>query len=192
VEFLGFVDSGMMGTDTNGAPGSFWSADIDEAAARLAAILREEQAHVLTVYDAHGTYGHPDHIQVHRVGVRAGELAATPLVYEATINRDHVVALMRERSSELPEGVDPPEPGDFSEFGTPAAEITTRIDVRAFLEQKRAAMAAHASQIAESSFFLAMPPDAFTVTFGDEWFVRRGAPPDTPASDDLFAPLVIS
>ena len=84
VEFLGYVDSGMVDTDTNGASGSFWSADVEEAAERLAAILREEDAEVLTCYDRIGGYGHPDHIQVHRVGRRAGELAGTPRVYEAT------------------------------------------------------------------------------------------------------------
>ena len=68
----------MAGEPTNDAPGAFAAAPVDEAAERLAAILREEDAEVLTVYDENGNYGHPDHIQVHRVGVRAGELAGTP------------------------------------------------------------------------------------------------------------------
>src|SRR5579859_6666576 len=67
VEFLGYHDSGMAGTPTNDAPGSFWSADPDEAARRLAAILEEEHADVLVTYDERGIYDHPDHIQVHRV-----------------------------------------------------------------------------------------------------------------------------
>jgi LmbE family N-acetylglucosaminyl deacetylase len=92
VAFLDYVDSGMVGTPTNDEPGSFWSSDVEEAAQRLASVLREEQADVLTVYDAHGGYGHPDHIQVHRVGVRAAELAGTARVYEATMNRDHLKA----------------------------------------------------------------------------------------------------
>src|SRR5947209_9187229 len=91
VEFLGYVDSGMMGTPENDAPGSFWQADIEEAAGKLAAILREEKADVLTTYDDHGTYGHPDHIQVHRVGVRAGDQAGTPRVFEATANREEIL-----------------------------------------------------------------------------------------------------
>ena len=62
VEFLGYVDSGMMGTPENDLPGSFWSADVEEAAQRLAQILREENADILTIYDPDGTYGHPDHI----------------------------------------------------------------------------------------------------------------------------------
>jgi LmbE family N-acetylglucosaminyl deacetylase len=180
VAFLGYVDSGMMGTPENEVPGSFWQADLDDAAGRLAAILTEERADVLTIYDANGTYGHPDHIQVHRVGVRAAALAGTERVYEATANRDHMAELMSQ-AEKL--GIDTSEieneEFDFDDFGTPGAQITTRVDVGAFLEQKRAAMAAHASQIAETSFFLAMPAEAFTATWGLEWFIRRGAPAGT-------------
>jgi LmbE family N-acetylglucosaminyl deacetylase len=179
VEFLGYLDSGMMGEPTNDAPESFWSADVDEAAARLARILREESADALTIYDDHGAYGHPDHIQVHRVGVRAAELAETPVVFESTPNRDHIARLLRDRSAELPQGVDVPDAAEMENFGTPETEITTTVDVREFVDQKRAAMAAHASQIGESSFFLALAPDAFREAFGFEWFIRRGAPPGT-------------
>src|SRR5580704_9601210 len=80
-EFLDYGDSGMDGEDSNNDPGSFWQADVGEAAERLAAILRTEQPDVLTAYDEHGNYGHPDHIQVHRVGLRAGELAGVPHVF---------------------------------------------------------------------------------------------------------------
>src|SRR3954447_11564973 len=155
-EFLGYVDSGMMGTPENDAPESFWQADVDEAAARLASILREEQADVLTIYDDHGGYGHPDHIQVHRVGVRAAELAGTPEVFEATMNRD---AMMRNMGSAHEAGVNLPADIEFepSEFGTPEALITTAVDVHDLLPVKREAMAAHASQISETSWFLAMP-----------------------------------
>lgn len=183
VEFLGYTDSGMMGEPTNDEPGSFWSADLDEAAERLATILREERADVLTVYDEHGQYGHPDHLQVHRVGVRAADLAATPVVLEATINRDHVMRLLRERSGELPADVEVPEAAEFDGVGTPEAGITTTVDVRDFIDQKHASMAAHASQIGQSSFFLALPPDAFREAFGFEWFIRRGAAPGTREAD---------
>ena len=77
VEWLGYTDSGMMGTPENDLDGSFWTADVEEAAERLATILRDEEADVLTIYDSDGNYGHPDHIQVHRVGLRAAELAGT-------------------------------------------------------------------------------------------------------------------
>src|SRR5262245_49934438 len=80
VELLGYIDSGMMGEPTNDVEGTFWTADVDEAAGRLAAILEDEHADVLTVYDEIGGYGHPDHIQVHRVGHRAGEQAGVPVL----------------------------------------------------------------------------------------------------------------
>ena len=188
-EFLGYIDSGMMGTPENEAAGSFWQADIDEAAARLAAILKEEAADVLTIYDENGNYGHPDHIQVHRVGARAAEMAGTQKVYEATIDRDEIKALMRRGRelglSDLPdtEGVD-----EFT-MGMPGELITTRVDVRPFLDRKRAAMEAHASQISETSFFLAMPPEAFEAVWGTECYILRGAPPAT-AETDLLAGLV--
>src|SRR5437016_10244296 len=76
-EFLGYRDSGMMGTAENDAPESFWQADVEEAGRRLAAILDDEHADVLTIYDENGVYGHPDHIQIYRVGLRGAELAGT-------------------------------------------------------------------------------------------------------------------
>ena len=179
IEFLGYNDSGMAGEPTNTAPGAFAGAAVDEAAERLAAILREEDAEVLTVYDENGNYGHPDHIQVHHVGVRAGELAGTPRVYEATLNRDHVVALMRARIEEMGELEGAPDPEDFT-MGMPASAITTTVDVGDFVAQKRAAMQAHASQIPEESFFLQLPPDAFREAFGYEWFIRHGPRPRQP------------
>jgi len=181
VVFLGYVDSGMIGTPDNDTPGSFWSADVDEAGERLAKILREERADVLTVYDDNGGYGHPDHIQVHRVGVRAAELAGTPRVYEATINADAIKRMITAHADELvasevemPNGVEDP---DDIKVGVPEALITTTVDVSTVADRKRAAIAAHASQVAESSFFLALSPDLFREAFGTEWFIRRGAPP---------------
>ena len=187
VEFLGYRDSGTSVTPPVHDPGSFWAADVSEAAARLAAILTEERADVLTVYDDHGGYGHPDHIQVHRVGHRAAELAATAQVFEATMNRDHIRRLMAQALDLLDDATERPEM-DIDEFGTPEASITTRLDVRDFTDAKRAAMAAHASQIGENSFFLQMPPDAFREAFGWEWFMRRGASPGISESS-LFEHL---
>ncbi len=183
VEFLGYVDSGMMGTPENDLPESFWQADVEEAAARLAAILTEEKADVLTVYDENGAYGHPDHIQVHRVGVRAAELAGTPRVFEATMNRDHirrVIEFAVSSGQELPGDVDP-----NVDIGVAEALITTTVDVRPFLDRKKASMRAHASQIAEDSWFLKLPDDAFEASFGTEWFIRPDAPPGT-REDWLF------
>jgi LmbE family N-acetylglucosaminyl deacetylase len=189
VEFLGYTDSGMMGTPENELPGSFWTAPLDEAAERLATILREESADILTIYDSDGGYGHPDHIQVHRVGLRAAELAGTARVFEGTMNRDHirgVIAEAVEAGAIPPEDV--PDVTEESTFGRPDAVITTRVDVRDHLAAKRASMAAHASQISETSFFLTLPEDAFASSFGWEWFIRHGVDPDH-REDDLFAGL---
>jgi LmbE family N-acetylglucosaminyl deacetylase len=179
VEFLGYTDSGMMGEPTNDAPGTFWTADVEEAAAKLAAILREENADVLTVYDDHGGYGHPDHIQVHRVGMRAAELAGTEKVYQATINRDHALAGMRDFAERA--GIEVPEMSP--DFGTPETEITCAVDVTAYAEHKRKAMRAHASQISEQSFFLALPDEQFRSAFGTEWFIRAGQGPGITERD---------
>jgi LmbE family N-acetylglucosaminyl deacetylase len=187
VEFLGYVDSGMDGTPENDAPESFWQADVDEAARRLAAILEEEKADVVTAYDERGVYGHPDHVQVHRVGVRAAELAGTKKVYENTYDSDYFDELMKQAADFGMEGEGPDAEPGFT-LGVPAARITTRVDVRPFLDVKRKAMAAHASQISETSFFLAMPPEAFEAAWGTEWYMLRGAPPGT-SETDLFAGL---
>ena len=178
VEFLGYEDSGMTGWKQNTNAGSFMNAPIDEAAERLATILREENASTLTTYDWHGGYGHPDHIQVHHVGRRAGELAATPYVYEATMNRSAMLQFF-ESLKEM--GIEPgfdPESGtdDGNPVGTLEHELTTAVDVTAFLTQKKASMAAHRSQISDTSFFLQMPEEAYTSAFGTEWF-RRSSPP---------------
>ena len=181
IEFLGYADSGMVGTDTNNDPACFWRAPVDEAAERLAKILREENADVLTCYDDHGVYGHPDHIQVHRVGVRAGEMAGTPKVYESTFDRDRLAELMK-LAPDLDPGNEVSLPDDF---GVTADQVTTRIDVTDYLAQKRDAMIAHASQISEQSFFLAMPAPAFAISFGTEDYILHGADKKT-AETDLF------
>jgi LmbE family N-acetylglucosaminyl deacetylase len=181
VEFLGYVDSGMMGTPTNDAPGSFWTTPVEEAAGKLAAILAEENADVLTCYDDYGNYGHPDHIQVHRVGMRAAELAGTPKVFQSTVSREHMqrgMAAFAEQS-----GTPLPDSDQTVELGKPEAEITAAVDVTAYLDYKRRAMRAHASQISEQSFFLALPDDAFRYAFGTEWFIRPGQGPGITETD---------
>jgi LmbE family N-acetylglucosaminyl deacetylase len=179
-ENLGYRDSGMAGEETNRDPRCFWQANLEEAAKQLASVLTSEHADVVTAYDERGVYGHPDHIQVHRVGIRAAEIAGTPAVFMSTVNRDHVAAVA-ESSRELFAG----EVGtdleqrrqQLEELGVSESRITTAVDVESFLDVKRGAMAAHASQISETSFFLAVPPEAFAMVWGTEWYIRLGAPP---------------
>jgi LmbE family N-acetylglucosaminyl deacetylase len=188
VEFLGYLDSGMAGEPTNDAAGCFAIASVEEAADRLARILVEERADVLTVYDENGAYGHPDHIQVHRVGIRAAELAGTPTVLESTLNREHFMRLMAANPDAMDDVPEEERPTGVEELGVPESEITTFVDVREYVEKKRAAMAAHASQIGPESFFLMMPFEFFRESFGYEWYIRRGAAPGT-RDDDVFAAL---
>jgi LmbE family N-acetylglucosaminyl deacetylase len=181
VEFLGYVDSGMMGTPENEGDRSFWGADVEEAAGRLAEILRRESADVLTVYDELGNYGHPDHIQVHRVGHLAAQLAGVSRVFEGTINRDHLRRGFAEMAEQGEIGEDAPKPEEIETLGMPEAVITHAVDVRPYIERKRASMRAHASQIGETSFFLAMPDEAFVEAFGTEWYILAGHP--TPVTE---------
>jgi len=187
VEFLPYHDSGMAGEPTNDEPDAFAAADVEEAAGHLAALLREEHADLLTVYDERGGYGHPDHIQVHVVGRRAAALAGTPRVYAATTSKEHFLSLGERLADQVPADMERPDPEEL-DLGVPEARITTTVDVTAALDRKRAAMAAHPSQIADESFFLAMPPDAFSLVFGTEWFIRLDHTPPGPETWILDEP----
>ncbi|CDZ87838.1 PIG-L family deacetylase [Rhodococcus ruber] len=170
---LGYADSGMAGTPRNSDPAAFCNVDVEAAAARFAAVLEEESADVVTIYDPNGGYGHPDHVQVHRVGARAQELTAHPSVYEAAMNRDHIRRLLAAAPEVSPDATPP----DLDTFGLPETEITTTIDVSATIPAKRAAMLAHASQVGDFGPMLAMTPEQLASAFGLEWFRRRGAEP---------------
>ncbi len=169
VVWFGRADSGMTGWDQNSHPSAFMQMPVEAGGERLAEILRHENADVLVVYDWHGNYGHPDHIQVHRVGHRAAELAGTPRVFEATMNRDafrRMVSMMPD-----PDGFDPDGPADDGNpIGMAEHEITHFIDVSAYLELKKASLRSHASQISDASFFMQMPDEVFAMAFGTEWF----------------------
>ena len=167
---MGYADSGMAGTADNDHPDAFANADVEQVAGELAAVLRAEACQVLTIYDPNGNYGHPDHIQVHRVGVRAAELAGVPHVYEATANRDHFRTMMSLNPRFSAESAP-----DVDTFGLPAEELTTAVDVSAAIAAKRAAMVVYASQIGDFGPFLELPDEAITAAFGTEWFRKRNA-----------------
>ena len=200
VVWLGYTDSGMTGWDQNGHPESFHRADPDEAGARLAEVLRAESADVLTIYDWHGNYGHPDHVAVHRVGLAAARLVPDVRVLEATMNRDAFVRMIEAaRASGMPIGnpdgehaaadvdFDPTGPADDGNpMGMPEAELTLSVDVSGYLDVKREAMRCHRSQIEDTSFFLQMPDDVFAQSFGTEWFIEHDAQP--PVRDGWLFP----
>jgi LmbE family N-acetylglucosaminyl deacetylase len=173
VVWLGYADSGMSGWDQNAHEESFVQAQVEEAAMLLAEVLREEQADVVTGYDWHGGYGHPDHVKVHAVAKRAVELTRTPRYLEVTMNRD---ALRRSYEAAVAAGVsdstwNPDLPmDDGNPLGTPEAELHWAVDVTAWIGVKREALAAHASQASDAGAMLAMPEEAFAAMFGWEFF----------------------
>ncbi len=175
---LDYADSGMAGTAENKNPVAFTNIPVDDVAQRLAAILTEENADVVTFYDSNGGYGHPDHIAVHHVGRRAAEIAGTPHAFESVVNRDHMRQLMQANPqwSEEASGL------DIETFGVPADQISVEIDVTDVIEAKRAAMVAHASQIGDFGPFLQMPAEQLRMAFGIESFRRADGVVDTMRS----------
>lgn len=190
---FGFRDSGWSRSSAPGS-GTFSSLPATEATARLAELLLEEQADALTVYDPAGGYGHPDHKQVHTVGLRAAHLAGTPLVLEATIDRTLIRRLIR--LIEAVPGILPDvHAADFATAYTAREYLTHRIDVRAYAEAKRRSFEAHASQATSDddartlALLLKLPPWLFRQALGHEWFVEHGRSPGGRLCDDLFASL---
>lgn len=173
VVWLGYADSGMADAPTRG-PNRFVDVPLDEAACALAAVLDEEDCDVLTGYDSRGGYGHPDHVQAHRVARAARELAVRrPRLLEATVDRTwllRLVALARPLERLLP-GITLPGTDIFCE----PDRISLRVDVRDQLPAKRAALRAHASQagggIRTVALLLALPRPLAERAMGTEYFL---------------------
>ncbi|MFG3224593.1 PIG-L family deacetylase [Kitasatospora sp. NPDC048194] len=195
LEMLDYADSGMMGWATNDAPGSFWRTPVEEGAARLAELIRHYRPDVVVTYDENGFYGHPDHIQAHRITMAALAMTGTtPKVYWTTAPRSAMQRfgeVMREFGAdwEAPEDGDASQSDAMPEIGLPDEEVTTWVDTTAFGGQKYDALAAHASQ-GENIFFLRMGKERFTELMGVETFVRVQDTTGAPVPEnDLFAGL---
>jgi N-acetyl-1-D-myo-inositol-2-amino-2-deoxy-alpha-D-glucopyranoside deacetylase len=196
-------DSGMMGQPSNDDPRCFWQADLDEAARELLSVIREVQPQVLVTYDDNGFYGHPDHIQAHRVAWRAFELAdgLVTKFYATAMPRSVLAAgieAMRGREEGSPAGGGTDftrvQSVDDLPFGVPDEAVTTEIDATAYLDQKIAAMRAHATQIAVDSQFFAFSDNVGQRAFGREYYTLvtgprgRGSGPEGRETD-LFAAI---
>jgi N-acetyl-1-D-myo-inositol-2-amino-2-deoxy-alpha-D-glucopyranoside deacetylase len=195
-------DSGMMGEPPNEAPESFWQADLDDAVGELVRVIREVRPQVLVSYDANGGYGHPDHIQAHRVAIAAfdaagdasryadaGEPWSPSKFYETAIPISLLrmaFEALREMGDEAPFGVTSP---DDLPFGVSDEDITTVVDARSYLDAKVEAMRAYPTQIAVDGQFFALSNDIGQGAFGLEHYrLSRGEL--APAGDretDLFA-----
>jgi LmbE family N-acetylglucosaminyl deacetylase len=197
LENLGYPDSGMMGWPDNDAPGSFWSTPVADSSAKLAKLMERYQPQVVVTYDANGFYGHPDHIQAHRITMAAADATGIPSkVYFTAVPRSRMAEFGR-RIREL--GIDDPdggategedgESGPREEWGTPDEQVTTYIDVSGTADRKYDSLLAHASQ-SDNIFFVRMGREVFGEMMGSESFVR--AVDSTGAAvpeSDLFAGL---
>lgn len=206
--FLGgagkYRDSGMMGVPSNDRPDSFWRADLLAAATDLCEIIREVRPQVVATYDDFGGYGHPDHIQAHRVTHYAIALAESPsfrpdLGPAWSPSKVYWTAFPRSR---MVEGIKKlQEAGDDSEFANMDPDnlpfvcddelITTAIEGSAYMDAKYAALAAHKTQITADSGFFALSNNLGMEVFAIEHFrlARGTAHPSGQYEDDLFAGL---
>ena len=198
---LGYRDSGMKGWPQNDDPESFWATPVEVAAARLADILMAERPQVLMTYNAYGFYGHPDHIQAHRITLAALQMIDyEPTLYFNAIPNS-VMVLWRQRweqeerekiEADAAKGIvrepDVPDPDEEQvEMGTPDENIDARIDISEVTGAKFDALEAHLSQVADS-FWMKMGRELFMKTMITEWFVRVTNPRNLEGCvDDIFA-----
>lgn len=197
VHFLGYADGGFdpRGSgDRPTTPDAFAAQPSEEVSRRLADILVDEDADVLTIYDEVGGYGHPDHIQINRVGLRAAYEADTPLVLEATVEREtlhRALRWLRRLRWFLPT----PELPDLGASFTPRARLTHRVDVREYLPAKIRALEAHRSQtgggetVRTIALLLRLPRPLRAWALGTEWFREVGCTPSVVLFDDIFRSL---
>jgi N-acetyl-1-D-myo-inositol-2-amino-2-deoxy-alpha-D-glucopyranoside deacetylase len=199
-EFLGYRDSGMMGTESNQHDRAFWQANYMEAAGRLVRLIRNYQPEVIVIYDPFGGYGHPDHIQVHRVGLAAFfgcmDLGWFPLqegedywepakLYWTTWTRERTRLLSEYRD-------DPADPEDDeylwrTQRGFPDGLVSAVVDVRGFVDRKIKALQAHRTQIPSDWLLLRVPEERREAMYGSESFIRVFSAVDSPLPEtDLF------
>jgi len=199
--FLGgaghYRDSGMMGLKENDHPRCFWQADVDDAAKLLLPVFDEVRPQVLVTYDTNGFYGHPDHIQAHRVATRAAEMAADAgfgpaKIYWTTVSRSSVERGFEAFRNSADNPFGDAKSIDDIPFGTPDDEITACVDGRAQIARKSAAIDAHATQIPPDSWLRTVAGSQGADFLGVEYYVLvRGekGPGDGPYDweSDLFA-----
>jgi len=166
-----FRDSGMMGTEPNNRPDVFWQADIDDAAKILVEIIEEVKPHILITYDEIGGYGHPDHIQAHRVAMRASELSQWQIqkIYWNAMPKS-VLAEGITKMKELGSDFFGAESVDDLPFAKDDELVTTLINGVDYVDAKMAAMKAHETQIALDGPFFALSNNLGLQIWGDEYY----------------------
>jgi N-acetyl-1-D-myo-inositol-2-amino-2-deoxy-alpha-D-glucopyranoside deacetylase len=192
-----FRDSGMMGTEPNNRPDVFWQVDVDAAAALLVKVIEEIQPHILITYDEFGGYGHPDHIQAHRVAMRAAELSTWQIqkIYWNTMPKS-VIAQGMEKMKEIGSDFFGAESVDDIPFAKDDEFVTTLIDGGEYVDNKMNAMKAHETQIALDGPFFALSNNLGLQIWGDEYYTlvkgNKTGPFDSHGREtDLTSGLVL-
>jgi LmbE family N-acetylglucosaminyl deacetylase len=192
LEMLGYRDSGMAEWEHKDHPEAFCNVATDVVAARIAGLIETYRPQVVVTYDDESLYNHPDHLQASRVTQAALALTTVPQkFYFSALSRrnwEKIRTVMEERGMEVP-SFPTPSPEMVRRLDELEARIETTVDVHSFVALKRAALAAHASQL-EDSFFIRFPPDVFELAFGQETFIRMSDTTGAPLPEtDLFAGL---
>jgi LmbE family N-acetylglucosaminyl deacetylase len=194
LEMLGYHDSGMVDWSYKEQPDVFSQVPVAEAAARLSELFELYRPDVVISYEEGAAYDHPDHVQTARVALAAMKTAAgrgaPRKFYQTAMSMQHwerVMAALKEAGIELP--FPEPSPEWLERMVQTQERITTSVDVGPFIDRKRAAVLAHASQMDET-FFTRMPPETFGLAFGMEHFIRSHDATGAPLPEgDLFAGL---
>ena len=192
-----YRDSGMMGTEPNERGDCFWQADFDKATDQLVKVIDEVKPHILITYDEFGGYGHPDHIQAHRVAMAASEKSEWQIskIYWNVMPRS-VIQEGIDKMKELGSDFFGAESADDLPFAKDDSFVTTLIDGNSYVEQKMAAMRAHATQIAVDGPFFALSNNLGLQVWGHEYYslVRgeKSEPFDNNGREsDLFAGIAL-
>jgi len=193
-----YRDSGMMGTDANNRPDTFWKADFDQATAALVAVIDEVKPHVMITYDEFGGYGHPDHIQAHRVAMAAAERAtwSIPKIYWNVMPKS-VIQEGIEKMKALGSDFMGAESADDLPFAKDDSFVHARIDGANYVAQKMDAMRAHGTQIAVDGPFFALSNNLGLEIWSNEYYtLARGEKSDEVDSqgyeNDLFAGIPLT
>jgi N-acetyl-1-D-myo-inositol-2-amino-2-deoxy-alpha-D-glucopyranoside deacetylase len=188
-----FRDSGMMDTEPNKRPDCFWQADLNAAADLLVSIIDEVKPHILITYDEFGGYGHPDHIQAHRVAMAAAEKSQWEIkkIYWNVTPRS-VIQEGIDKMKELGSDFMGAESADDLPFCKDDSFVSAHVDGNAYVNQKMDAMRAHATQIAVDGPFFALSNNLGLQVWGNEYYTlvkgEKSAPLDALGREtDLFA-----
>jgi N-acetyl-1-D-myo-inositol-2-amino-2-deoxy-alpha-D-glucopyranoside deacetylase len=193
-----YRDSGMMGTEPNNRSDAFWNANFDEATQHLVRVIEEVKPHVLITYDEFGGYGHPDHIQAHRIAMSAAEKASWNIekIYWNVMPKSVIqegIDVMKKTGSDFMGA----EKAEDLPFAKDDSFVHAKVDGNSYVEKKMDAMRAHATQIEVDGPFFALSNNLGLQVWGNEYYTlvkgSKHEPFDVQGHEtDLFAGIEIN